>query len=156
VGINNILVVLAALDGTNGTTAYGTGKVVTLTGAQGAPTGAGATAKTTLQARGVTVNTLSSGGVIVLRAGYAWNGPSGPTFDTKNFMRGSVVHDAFYQLFREKLLDLGWRETADSELKRMCREDGMSWVRAWWVHRAVRFGGESSATWQDEKVMEAP
>jgi hypothetical protein len=41
--------------------------------------------------------------------GYAWNGPSGPTLDTRNFMRGSLVHDALYQLMREGRMDNGLR-----------------------------------------------
>ena len=32
--------------------------------------------------------------MLVIKKGYAWDGPSGPTIDTKNFMRGSLVHDA--------------------------------------------------------------
>lgn len=99
---------------------------------------------------------LSPTGLLMISAGYAWDGPSGPTIDTKNFMRGSLVHDALYQLMRHKLLDCGWRETADSELRRICREDGMSWLRAWWVYKGVRIGGESSAEWQEENILTAP
>ena len=44
-------------------------------------------------------------GRLVIQKGYAWDGPSGPTIDTENFMRGSLVHDALYQLFREGKLD---------------------------------------------------
>lgn len=99
---------------------------------------------------------LTSNGVLAIKKGYAWDGPSGPTVDTKNFMRGSLVHDALYQLMRAKLLDCGWRETADQELRRICREDGMSWLRGWWVYQGVRFGGEGSAIWQDEKILTAP
>lgn len=99
---------------------------------------------------------LTPSGLLVICSGYAWDGPSGPTIDTKNFMRGSLVHDALYQLMREKLLDCGWRETADAELRRICIEDGMSWLRAWWVFKAVRMAGESSAEWQEEKIETAP
>lgn len=97
---------------------------------------------------------LSPEGVLIIKNGYAWNGPSGPTFDTKNFMRGSLVHDALYQLFQEGLLSLHWREQADKELVRICRADGMSAIRAWWVYRAVRdFGGLfTTAT----EIKEAP
>ncbi len=38
---------------------------------------------------------------LTTKKGYAWDGPSGPTIDSKNFMRGSLVHDALYQLMRE-------------------------------------------------------
>ena len=39
---------------------------------------------------------LNSDGLLTIRKGYAWDGPSGPTIDTLNFMRGSLVHDALY------------------------------------------------------------
>lgn len=99
---------------------------------------------------------LDLDGNLMIRAGYAWDGPSGPTIDSKNFMRGSLVHDALYQLMREKHLDLGFRETADDLLRKLCRQDGMSWIRAWWVYQGVRFGGEGSAKWQEAKIITAP
>lgn len=99
---------------------------------------------------------LTVDGLLMVNKGYAWDGASGPAINTLNFRRGSLVHDCFYQLMREKLLDCGWRETADSELRRICQEDGMSWLRAWWVYKAVRMGGEGSAKWQDEKILTAP
>lgn len=79
-------------------------------------------------------------GDLTIHKGYAWDGPSGPTIDTKNFMRGSLVHDALYQLLREGKLEPWeeWRTYADDLLREMCRQDGMSRVRAWYVHRAVR------------------
>ena len=84
-------------------------------------------------------------GHIFIRAGYAWDGPSGPTFDTKTFMRGSLVHDALYQLMREGLLSLD-RVWSDRLLRQMCREDGMCRLRAWWVFKGVRWGGRGSAS----------
>ena len=85
---------------------------------------------------------LTRHGKLYISAGYAWDGPSGPTFDTENFMRGSLVHDALYQLIREGWLDPSYREQADKELHRLCREDGMCRIRAWWVYWAVRWFGE--------------
>jgi len=74
---------------------------------------------------------------------YAWDGPSGPTIDTENFMRGSLVHDALYQLIKEGYLDKKvWRLYADKILRKICLEDGMSKFRAWYVYHSVRwFGG---------------
>ena len=70
---------------------------------------------------------------------YAWDGPSGPTIDTKSFMRGSLIHDALYQLMREGHLDRKvWRLYADKLLRKLCLEDGMSKFRAWYVYNAVR------------------
>lgn len=63
--------------------------------------------------------------ILRIREGYAWNGPSGPTFDTPCFMRGSLIHDTVYQAMREKLLDLAWKIPADKRLYKICRQDGM-------------------------------
>ncbi len=89
---------------------------------------------------------LSTEGVLTIRKGYAWDGPSGPTFDTLNFMRGSLVHDALYQLMRERHLDEDtYRERADRLLQEICKEDGMSAIRAWWVYEGVHLFGKPSA-----------
>ncbi len=71
-------------------------------------------------------------------ARYAWDGPSGPTIDTKTFMRGSLFHDALCQLTGEGLLDKKYRKYADQLLRQHCLEDGMSKFRAWYVYMAVR------------------
>ena len=101
---------------------------------------------------------LSLDGFLTIKKGYAWDGPSGPTIDTLNFMRGSLVHDAFYQLMRERFLDnKKWREPADRLLQNHCKEDGMSTIRAWWVYLGVRFGGGSAADPANAKpVIRAP
>lgn len=54
--VNNLLIALAALDGTDGTTLY-SGHTVAITGTSAAPTGAGATAKATLISAGNSVTT---------------------------------------------------------------------------------------------------
>lgn len=90
--------------------------------------------------------TLSENGLLIVRAGYAWDGPSGPTVDTPDFMRGSLAHDAIYQLMREGSLPQSCREAADNLLRSICREDGMSWFRAWYVYQGVRrFAGYAAA-----------
>ena len=89
---------------------------------------------------------LDTDGTLTIREGYAWDGPSGPTMDTLNFMRGSLVHDALYQLMREEELDKAvHREKADKILRDICKEDGMSSLRAWWVYQAVRIFGDPAA-----------
>jgi hypothetical protein len=57
---------------------------------------------------------------------YAWDGASGPCPDTPNVMKGSLVHDALYQLMRLGLLDRSYRKFADLELKRICLQSGMN------------------------------
>jgi hypothetical protein len=94
---------------------------------------------------------LQQDGMLTLKKGYAWDGPSGPTVDTKNFMRASLVHDALYQLMREDLVGNGdgvrkqFREDADKLLRRMVRKDGMSWPRWVWVYQGLRLFGNAAA-----------
>lgn len=96
-------------------------------------------------------------GVLTVYMGYAWDGPSGPSIDTANFMRGSLVHDALYQLMRERLLGPEYRKAADVALHDICRQDGMSGLRAWWVYNGVRMGGGPSADpMNDKPVLWAP
>ena len=96
---------------------------------------------------------LDTKGMLVIKKGYAWDGPSGPSIDTPNFMRGSLVHDALYQLLRIKKLEPKWRKESDNELARICREDGMSRIRAWWVLRSVRLGGGPAASPESRKPV---
>jgi len=89
---------------------------------------------------------LTITGLLTIKKGYAWDGPSGPTIDTLNFMRGSLVHDALYQLMRDGELDKDkHRESADRLLQQICIEDGMSTIRAWWVYQGVHQFGDPSA-----------
>lgn len=83
--------------------------------------------------------------VLIIRKGYAWDGPSGPTIDTKDFMRASLVHDSLYQCMRQGLIDISLRKACDEELKRICLESGMCSTRASIVYNAVRAFGENSA-----------
>lgn len=87
---------------------------------------------------------LSKYGVMCIKKGYAWDGPSGPAIDTYDFMRASLVHDALYQLIREGMVPRSWRKHADVMMRKMCIEDGMSRTRAWLSYRAVRTFGESA------------
>ena len=80
-----------------------------------------------------------------IKKGYAWDGPSGPTFDTQTFMRASLVHDALYQLLRARLLNPEHRLTADQICRRHCLEDGMDPFRAWYVYYALRLFGGAAA-----------
>lgn len=81
------------------------------------------------------------GNKLRIRAGYRWDGPSGPTLDIPSFMRGSLVHDVLYQLIREQYLSKNLRREADKLLRRHCIEDGMSRIYAYIVYKAVRLFG---------------
>lgn len=89
---------------------------------------------------------LTKDGLLNIKKGYAWDGPSGPTLDVKSFMRGALIHDALYQLMRnEKLNHNIHRDPADRLLQFMCKEDGMTRLGAWLVYQGVRLGGGPAA-----------
>ncbi|MFV1982438.1 MAG: DUF1353 domain-containing protein [Thiohalomonadales bacterium] len=92
-------------------------------------------------------------GKLTINRGYSWDGPSGPSIDTKNFMQGSLVHDALYQLLREGILPPHARVRADEILRDICLADGMSKFRAWYVHLAVRIFAAAAAK---SDLLEAP
>jgi len=84
-------------------------------------------------------------GVITVKKGYMWDGASGPTIDTKNNMRASLIHDCLYQFFRLSLLPREvYKPLADLVLYNVCREDGMSKIRAGYFYIAVKLFGYSS------------
>lgn len=83
----------------------------------------------------------SSGSVLQVEVGYAWDGPSGPTIDTVTGIRASLVHDALYQLIRLGLIGRHYRRAADREFHRILLEDGMTPWRALLWYWGVRIGG---------------
>jgi hypothetical protein len=100
---------------------------------------------------------LDANGMLLIKEGYAWDGPSGPTIDTKSSMRGSLVHDALYQLMREELISEHNREVADEMLYEICIEDGMWQWRAWLWRREVRkFAGFAAMAENEAKIFTAP
>ena len=118
--------------------------------------------------------TLTVEGLLIIDRGYSWDGPSGPTIDTKNFMPGGIVHDALYEILRcparplDRKCDIirgdqtihaatheQVREEADKFLLDIVRADGMSEFRSNYVYKGVRVGGESSAA-KPRKIHTAP
>lgn len=88
---------------------------------------------------------VSDHGFVAVRKGYAWDGPSGPTIDTENFMRGSLMHDVMYQLLREEVIHMSYRDHADLMLRQACVQDGMSRLRANYIYYAVKWFGKKAA-----------
>jgi hypothetical protein len=99
--------------------------------------------------------TLDTFGLLTIYKGYAWDGASGPSFDTKSFMRGSCVHDAIYQLIYHELLPYSTKAYADDLLIFICNEDGMLELRQKWVHKAVEVGGDPRPS-RIKPVLTAP
>jgi len=90
---------------------------------------------------------------IIVKSGYAWDGASGFTIDTKNSMRASLIHDVFYQCLREEILPLSLKEYADSLFKKILIQDGMNKIRAniWYI--AVKRFGENSVKPSNFKLV---
>lgn len=102
---------------------------------------------------------LSSDGILTVLKNYAWDGASGPTVDTKNAMRGSLIHDALYQLLRLSLLTQNYVKPADQLFREVLVEDGMSKFRAWYWYRGLRLANGRAArpgTQEPKNVICAP
>ena len=101
---------------------------------------------------------LDSAGKLTVKKGYAWDGPSGPVKDTKENMRASLVHDALYQLMRNKKLNTRThRKTADQLFKDICKADGVSNLRASTYYKALRkFGRPAASPQNKKKITRAP
>ena len=99
---------------------------------------------------------LHPSGWLEIKRGYAWDGPSGPALDTLDFMRGSLVHDALYQLIRMGVLTTKYESHADDLLRELCIEDGMNPIRAWWVYKAVTMFGKYYLSSPENPVKKAP
>jgi hypothetical protein len=108
---------------------------------------------------------LDLDGVLRIRPGYAWDGPSGTTKDDKANMRASLLHDALCQLGRMGMLAGSKREAIDAYFISICKTDGMvgNWreIRRKAYHLGVRvgafFGIGSTPSRRDTLViLEAP
>lgn len=101
--------------------------------------------------------TLTLDGLLIIHKGYPWDGASGPTIDTNETMRNSLVHDGLYELFRWGLLDPKWRDEADEELRSIGVEDGMNPLRAQiWEWAVDTFAEDSSTASGKRPVLDAP
>ena len=95
---------------------------------------------------------LDIDGNLLVKEGYAWDGPSGPVKDTEENMRASLVHDALYQLMRNKeLSSRTHRRAADQLFKDLCKADGVSNFRASVYYKALRKFGKPAASPQNKK-----
>lgn len=102
--------------------------------------------------------TLYATGLLVIRKGFAWDGASGPTFDTKNSMRASLVHDVFCVCMRDGRLSYEkWQDTINEFFRQQCIEDGMWEWRAGLWHAAVELADAGNPDQgRDRVVLTAP
>ena len=91
---------------------------------------------------------------IVIKKGYAWDGASGPTFDTCASFRASLVHDALYQCMRLGYVTQDSRGGVDRLFRDMLGDMGP--VRRGLWYWAVRLFGRKSATPEPHKKSRFP
>lgn len=113
---------------------------------------------------------LKPNGTLIIERFYGYDGPSGPTKFIANrlprwlrikflkkFMRGSLCHDALFELFRRGKLDHKWFEAANLEMRRICKEDKMWGFRVKYTFFAVnQFAKSAAAEKNKRKVLIAP
>ena len=100
---------------------------------------------------------LDMEGNLDILPGYAWDGASGPTWDTLNSIPGSLVHDVGYQLIRLGLIDKGHKEYFDQLLYDICVDDGMFAFRAsYWRWAVLTFGEAATMPSSEPKEEVAP
>ena len=98
---------------------------------------------------------MTMDGFLFIKSGYAWDGSSGPTIDTKNQFTPSVVHDSFCQLIRNGYLPQSARHDADHFFYEMLLERKMCKLRAKLWLRGVHIGAKNSPQ-KPKEVFTAP
>ena len=102
--------------------------------------------------------TITKDGWLHIKAGYAWDGASGPTFDTKSSMRASLVHDCFCQAAKDRRIDYDrYSPLYNALFYNICIEDNMFRIRAtiWYMGVTIGRGGDPE-TPSDNEILIAP
>lgn len=100
---------------------------------------------------------LTPDGELDIYPRYAWDGASGPTWDSLSSMIGSLLHDVIYQLIRLGLIDPSYKEYGDEVLRKCCVEDGMyEWRADYWKFAVLKFGKGSTKPSAEPQEMVAP
>ena len=71
-------------------------------------------------------------------AGYCYDGPSGPAWDSITWLEGALVHDILCQLIDMRRLPAENQPKADSLMWLTNLDNGMRWFRAWYSYHGVR------------------
>ena len=88
---------------------------------------------------------LDLAGKLTITAGYAWDGASGPTWDTDNSIIPSLYHDVMAQLLRQELIKQEWLPFVNAEFDDMLKARGMCWLRRRIWRRGLWLTGGSFA-----------
>ncbi len=99
---------------------------------------------------------LSKDGLLVIKKGYCWDGASGYP-DLKTIIRGSLIHDSFFQLLRFNLIEKRYKKEADNLLYKCCLKDGMyKWNAKLVLWGVQKFGKRSTLAKNKKKIHTAP
>ncbi len=101
---------------------------------------------------------LETDGTLRIFKGFAWDGASGLTFDTKSSMAPSLVHDVFCILLRARLIDFDlWQDKINEFFDEMCEQKGMWKLRARIWYRMVELADAGDpAQGPDRPIITAP
>jgi hypothetical protein len=95
-------------------------------------------------------------GKLTIKYGYGFD-PSGPTIDTKSALRGSLEHDAFFELMRDGFIPISEMDKINDRLEFVCKEDGMIDERAEaWDYFLDMLGHSSADPKNKPKLRTAP
>jgi hypothetical protein len=100
---------------------------------------------------------LEPSGWLTIHRGWAWDGASGPTFDSKSSMTPSMVHDVFCVCMRDGRLSYDeWQDIVNDFFRDQCVQCGMwAWRAVLW-HHGVEIGDAGNPEQgRDRKVYEA-
>jgi len=95
---------------------------------------------------------LQRDGKLFVKSGYAWNGTSGGVKDSDRNLGASLLHDVFYQMFREKQLPLHLRDETDQLFEQHCVELGTRKRRAAFFEWVLRKFGRRAATQRQSAI----
>ena len=89
--------------------------------------------------------TIETDGWVEIFAWYAWDGASGPTYDTNNTYRASLVHDCIADCIRDGYLPFETYKLNDKEIAVILKEDGTAAFRIWYWQRGLALADGSYA-----------
>ena len=101
---------------------------------------------------------LHSNGDLEVFKGYAWDGASGPTFDTKSSMFPSMIHDVFCQCMRDGSISYdAWQDTINKLFETHCKACGMFEARVaiWYLGVEIGDAGNPEQG-PDRGILTAP
>lgn len=100
---------------------------------------------------------IHKNGLVIGRAGYAWNFGNKPAINTKAMKYASCGHDIICQAVREGYLPhRPYRLKGDTMFRRLLLKAGAWKARAWWCFKAVKAAGNKPPKHVGENIKFAP